>query len=211
MHDCIWIFFNRSGNRDEAFMWENFHPGYLNVDFGRRNQDLVNQAGRLLKWSEHIEFFTKERGVKRDLGNRAIPVNLGSYEELNCELWKYKWNEDLIIAVVSQLKQLWNQPKKIFHNCLNCNTTAMITSSFLSILSDMKNEFEEALQSWPKVLGTPGKNAQNWTFVKNALRKSVSLFISHCFGHCPPPSSPKQYWKHLQWFWVWRALQINIA
>ena len=60
-------------------------------------------------------------------------------------------------------------------------------------------------------LGTPGKNAQNWTFVKNTLRKSAALFISHCFGHCPPPSHPKQCWKRLQWFWVWRALQINIA
>ena len=39
---------------------------------------------------------------------------------------------------------------------------------------------------------TRKKQAQNWTFVKNALRKSVALFISHCFGHCPPPSHPKQ-------------------
>ena len=37
---------------------------------------------------------------------------------------------------------------------------------------------------------TRQKHVQNWTFVKNALRKSVALFISHCFGHCPPPSSP---------------------
>ena len=58
---------------------------------------------------------------------------------------------------------------------------------------------------------TRKKHGQYWTFVKNALRKSGALFISHCFGHCPPPSHPKQCWKRLQWFWVWRALQINIA
>ena len=28
----------------------------------------------------------------------------------NCELWKYKWNEDVIIAVVSQSKQAQNYP-----------------------------------------------------------------------------------------------------
>ena len=40
--------------------------------------------------------------------------------------------------------------------------------------------------------GTLQKHAQNWIFAKNALRKSVALFISHCCGHCPPPSLAKQ-------------------
>ena len=31
------------GNRDEAFIWENFHPCYRNL--GRGNQDLGNRAG----------------------------------------------------------------------------------------------------------------------------------------------------------------------
>ena len=30
-------------NRDEAFIWENFHLGYR--DLGRRNRDLGNRAG----------------------------------------------------------------------------------------------------------------------------------------------------------------------
>ena len=36
---------------------------------------------------------------------------------------------------------------------------------------------------------------QNWTFVKNALRTSVALFISHCFGHCLPPLPPQAMLK----------------
>ena len=47
--------------------------------------------------------------------------------------------------------------------------------------------------SWPKVFGTSGKkHEQNWKFVKNTLRNSVALIISHCFGHCPLPFSSKQ-------------------
>ena len=34
---------------------------------------------------------------------------------------------------------------------------------------------------------TRKKHAQYWAFVKNASCKSVALFISHCFGDCPPP------------------------
>ena len=33
-------------------------------------------------------------------------------DEENCELRKYKWNEDVIFAVASQFKQLRNQPEK---------------------------------------------------------------------------------------------------
>ena len=42
MCDCISIFF-LPGNRDEVFIWENFHPGYR--DLGCRNRDLGNRAG----------------------------------------------------------------------------------------------------------------------------------------------------------------------
>ena len=51
------------------------------------------------------------------------------------------------------------------------------------------------LQSWQKVLGTPCKTSQNWIIVKNALRKSAALFISHCFGNCRLPSSPQAMLK----------------
>ena len=43
------------------------------------------------------------------------------------------------------------------------------------------------------------------------LHKSVALFMRHFFGHCPPTSSLKECWKHLQWFWVWSVFQNNIA
>ena len=52
----VFEFVFHPGNRDEAFIWKNFHPGYRDLD-------------------EHIKLFTKEIGVKRDLGNRAIPFN----------------------------------------------------------------------------------------------------------------------------------------
>ena len=34
------------------------------------------------------------------------------------------------------------------------------------------------------------KHVQDWTFVKNALPKSVALFIPHWFWSLPSPSSP---------------------
>ena len=56
------------------------------------------------------------------------------------------------------------------------------------------------LASEPTILAkgpwdTRQKHAQNWTFVKNALRKSVALFIAHCFGHCSPPALPQAMLK----------------
>ena len=39
----VFEFVFHPGNRDEAFIWENFHPGYR--DLGRRNRDLGNRAG----------------------------------------------------------------------------------------------------------------------------------------------------------------------
>ena len=41
------------------FIWENFHPG---------RRDLGNRAGPP---SEYVEMFTKEIGMRRDLGNGA--------------------------------------------------------------------------------------------------------------------------------------------
>ena len=46
------------GNRDELFIWQNFQHAYHPA----------------LSY-EHIENFTKHLEVRRDLGNRASPVN----------------------------------------------------------------------------------------------------------------------------------------
>ena len=59
--------------RAGVFIWENFHPVYR--DLGRKNRDLGNQASHAGFSDEHMELFTKERVVGRDLGNRASPVN----------------------------------------------------------------------------------------------------------------------------------------
>ena len=45
-----------------------------------------------------------------------------------------------------------------------------------------------------KSLGTRKKSAK-LDIVKNALRKSVALFISHCFARCPPPLPPQAMLK----------------
>ena len=50
------------GNRDEVFIWQNFQPAY---------RDLGNRASP----PSHIENFTQDLEVRRDVGNRAIPVN----------------------------------------------------------------------------------------------------------------------------------------
>ena len=63
----------RPGNQAGVFIWENFHPGCR--DLGWRNRDLSNRAGPPSHMHEHIEIFTKELGVRRDLGNRVSPVN----------------------------------------------------------------------------------------------------------------------------------------
>ena len=53
------------GNRDEEFIWQNFQPVYR--DLGWKNLSY-----------EHIENFTKELEIRRDLGNRASPVHMRS-------------------------------------------------------------------------------------------------------------------------------------
>ena len=55
------------GHRTGVFIWENFHPGYRGL--GRKNR----QPG--LSY-EDIDIFTKKRVARRDLGNRANPVDL---------------------------------------------------------------------------------------------------------------------------------------
>ena len=60
----------RPGHWAGVFIWENFHPGYR--DLGRKNRDLTPQPGLLY---EHIDIFTKKRAARRDLGNRASPVD----------------------------------------------------------------------------------------------------------------------------------------
>ena len=52
------------GNRDEVFIWQNFHP--LTENYGTEPARLSH---------EHIENFIKFLEVWRDLGKRASPVN----------------------------------------------------------------------------------------------------------------------------------------
>ena len=54
------------------FIWENFHPGFRDLD--RKNRDLGNRASP----ASHVntfEIFMKERVAGRDLGNRASQVD----------------------------------------------------------------------------------------------------------------------------------------
>ena len=53
-----------SVTRAGVFIWESFHPGY---HLGNR----ASPASHINTW----KFFTKERVVRRDLGNRASPVD----------------------------------------------------------------------------------------------------------------------------------------
>ena len=53
------------GNRDEVFIWQKF-PARL-PRFREPSQPALSY--------EHIENFTKDLQVRRDLGNRASPVN----------------------------------------------------------------------------------------------------------------------------------------
>ena len=58
--------------RAGVFIWENFHPGYR--DLGRKIQDLGNRASP----ASHInasKFLPRKRVARRDIGNRANPVD----------------------------------------------------------------------------------------------------------------------------------------
>ena len=50
------------GNWAVVFIWKNFHFGWPALSY------------------EHIEFFTKEVGLRRDLGNQPSPVNRAHIE-----------------------------------------------------------------------------------------------------------------------------------
>ena len=74
-------------------------PGYRDLGFydravgsyeeaiGRRNRDLGNRAGPPFHMNTS-NFFAKEIGVKRDLGNRAIPVNRDHMKRPLDKLWE---------------------------------------------------------------------------------------------------------------------------
>ena len=64
----------RPGDRAGVFIWENFHPGYR--DIGRINVPRCpgNQASPASHMNISI-FFKKKRVTRRDLGNRASPVD----------------------------------------------------------------------------------------------------------------------------------------
>ena len=58
-----------SGNWAEVrFIWQNLQPSYR--DLGWKNRDLGNGTSPPLSY-EHVENFTKDLEVRRDLGNRA--------------------------------------------------------------------------------------------------------------------------------------------
>ena len=55
----------RPSNRAEVFIWENFHPGC------RDNRDLPPSH-----IYEHIDIFTKEIGVRRDLSTHSVVLSV---------------------------------------------------------------------------------------------------------------------------------------
>ena len=58
--------------------------------FGRKNRDLCNRVIPASHMNTSI-FFTKKRVARRDLGNRASPVDRAPYEEaLSQRDWKLK-------------------------------------------------------------------------------------------------------------------------
>ena len=60
------------GNRDEVFIWQNFQPAYRDLGWKKPRSREPSQPA--LSY-EHIEHFSKDLEVRRDLGNRASPVN----------------------------------------------------------------------------------------------------------------------------------------
>ena len=60
------------GNRDEVFIWQNFQPAYRDLGFSRSSRFSRSQEPSQPTLSyEHIETFTKDLEVRRDLENRA--------------------------------------------------------------------------------------------------------------------------------------------
>ena len=68
------------GNRDEVLIWQNFQPAYRDLGWKTRERESSQSA---LSY-EHIEHFTKDLEVRRDLGNRASTVNRDQCE-VACE------------------------------------------------------------------------------------------------------------------------------
>ena len=102
------------GNRDEVFIWQNFH--LLTENYGTEPARLSH---------EHIENFIKLLEVWRDLGNRASPVNqahmkrpLYCWRILVCVLDITMVTSSLSLSIVKvggeikkvALKALYNRP-----------------------------------------------------------------------------------------------------
>ena len=63
------------GKRDEVFIWQNFQPAYRDwKDRNRLERPRSREPSQPAHSYEHIENFTKDLEVRRDLGNRASPV-----------------------------------------------------------------------------------------------------------------------------------------
>ena len=54
----------------------------------------------------HLSYEDPYNGKQANLLSSSIHERNETWNEVNCELRSYKWNEDVIIAVVLQFKQL---------------------------------------------------------------------------------------------------------
>ena len=63
------------GNRVEVFIWQNFQPAYRSLPRSQLEKPRSREPSQPALKYEHIENFTKDSEVRRDLGNRASPVN----------------------------------------------------------------------------------------------------------------------------------------
>ena len=94
-----------------------------------------------------------------------------------CELREYKLIEYVTIAVESPFKQLRSSPKKkkkifgLLRNCLNCDSTAMVTYSIHS--SKQFTSFHSVFHSFQGLM-----NSVNWP------ASSVWVFIAQLVEHC---------------------------
>ena len=77
------------GNRDEVFIWQNFQPASRDLGTLEKPRYLGNRANPPALSYEHVENFTKDLEVRRDLRNRASPVNRAHMRPL-VDIWRIK-------------------------------------------------------------------------------------------------------------------------
>ena len=84
-----------------------------------------------------------------------------------CELWKYKWNEYVTIALESQFKHLQSSPKKGFGG-FNCDGHIFISFVFPQFTS-----FRSVFHSFHRLMNSINRPAS-----------SVWVFIAQLVEHC---------------------------